>query len=195
MSPDFVLAGTGSRSLRVADRATQIAAMDLVTERIAARVVEHDERLVVMSGGAEGFDELLARVAIRQGVRLWLALPNKGYAKHYWGRASLLGRDRTAEFEQILGSAWKVTYVMEQVHGTSALKLDGLHANFWRNQFMADNANDFVVWNPESTGTAHCVTAIKRAGKWRDDMVLAPVAAVRSCAAVHAAGSGAALTG
>lgn len=171
---DFVLAGTGSRSLRTADRSVQVAAMDLVTERVAALVLEHDERLVVMSGGAEGFDELLARVALRLGVRLWLALPNRGYIAHYWGRASLLERDRTEEFAQIAAAAWKTTHVMEQIHGTSALKVDGLHANFWRNEFMVERADDFVVWNPESTGTAHCVKAIKRVGKWRDDMVVGP---------------------
>jgi hypothetical protein len=42
---------------------------------------------------------------------------------------------------------------------------------------MVEQAHDFVVWNPESRGTAHCVAAIKRAGKWRDDMVLSPTPA------------------
>ncbi len=131
-----------------------------------------------MSGGAEGWDELLARIAIRLGVRLWLALPNKGYLRHYWGRASLLNRDRSAEADGLVAAAWKVTHVMEQIHGTTALKLDGLHANFWRNQFMVERSDDFVVWNPESTGTAHCVRVIRQAGKWRGNMVLsdAPVA-------------------
>lgn len=171
---DFVLAGAGSRSLRVAPRDVQVEAMRRCTAYVEARIAEHGERLVVMSGAAEGWDELLARVALRLGVRLWLALPNKGYARHYWGRASLLERDRTTEFAEITSAAWKVTYVMEQIHGTTALKVDGLHANFWRNTFMVDTGQDFAVWNPTSTGTAHCVKAIKAAGKWRDDMVLGP---------------------
>src|SRR4051812_45655295 len=107
---DFVVAGTGSRSLRTDDRAVQVAAMKVTTERIEQLASEHGEQLVVMSGGAEGFDELLARVALRLGIRLWLALPNKGYSKHYWGRASLLERDRTAEFAEIAARAWKTTY-------------------------------------------------------------------------------------
>ncbi|WP_045740884.1 hypothetical protein [Actinoplanes rectilineatus] len=182
---DAVLAGTGSRSLVIAPKETRLRVLDLVLERIAARVLEHGSRLVVMSGGAEGMDECLARAAMRLQVRLWLALPNKGYARHYWGRASQLGRDRTAEFAVIADYAERTTFVMEQVHGTSALTLDGLHANVWRNLFMVDGcrsfpgADDFVVLGPvrPKSGTAHCVKALQAAGKWRDDMVLNPAPA------------------
>lgn len=174
---DYVLAGTGSRSLRVADRAVQVDAMERVTAALESRQAEHGNRLVVMSGLAEGFDELLAVVALRLGIRLWAAVPNRGYLAHYWGRESQLKRDRLPEAQAILDQAWKVAYVMEDIHGTTALKLDGLHANFWRNQFMVDQAEDFLVWIPTSTGTAHCVKAIKAAGKWRDDMVLSPMPA------------------
>ncbi|GIF17248.1 macro domain-containing protein [Actinoplanes teichomyceticus] len=180
MTGDFVLAGTGSRSLRTAPRHVQVEAMDRCMDAVARRLSKHGSRLVVMSGAAEGWDELLARVAIRLGIRLWLALPNKGYAQYYWGKASVLERNRLPEFAEIAAAAWKATYVMEQIHGTTALKVDGLHANFWRNQFMVDNADDFVVWDPASRGTAHCVAAIRKAGKWRDDMVIGPGAAMQA---------------
>ncbi len=183
---DFVLAGTGSRSLRTAPREVQVDAMELACARIAERVLEHGDRLVVMSGGAEGWDECLARAAIRLQVRLWLALPNRGYVAHYWGRASALKRDRLAEFAEIEAAAWKITHVMEEVHRTTQLKKDGKHANFWRNDFMVigdpsggfdfDGADDFAVLGPvkPDSGTDHCVKAIKAAGKWRDDMILSP---------------------
>ncbi|GGN39587.1 hypothetical protein FHR83_006686 [Actinoplanes campanulatus] len=174
MTADFVLAGTGSRSLRVAPHEVQVEAMHRCTEAVAARVLEHGSRLVVMSGAAEGWDELLARVAIRLGVRLHLMLPSRSYAAYYWGRASVLERDRTAEFAEIQAAAWKVTFVAEQILGTTALKVDGLHINFHRNLIMVETADSFVVWDPTSRGTAHCVEAIRRAGKWRDDMVLGP---------------------
>jgi hypothetical protein len=107
-------------------------------------------------------------------------LPTRSYVQHYWGRKSLLGRDRTAEFAEIAAYAEKTTYVMEQIHGISALKLDGIHANAWRNLWMVDGgrsfpgADDFAVLGPvkPSSGTAHCVQAIKQAGKWRDEMVI-----------------------
>lgn len=186
MTTDFVLAGTGSRSLRTADRAVQVDAMERCAARIAQRILEHDKDLVVMSGMAEGWDELIARTALKLGVRLWCAIPNKGYIGHYWGRASLLERDRMAEAREILGQAWKVTYVMESVHDTKALKHEGLHANFWRNLFMIEQADDFAVWNPTSKGTAHCVREIKKAGKWKDDMILSPQDAAAESAS-HAA--------
>lgn len=160
---DYVLAGTGSRSLRTADRDTQIAAMRRCETAVNKAHAEHGDRLVVMSGGAEGFDELLARVAIHLHARPWLALPNRGYLTHYWGRASLLGRDRGTEAAELLAQAEQVTYVMEEVHGTTALTVDGLHAKFWRNRFMVDNATAFLVWDPTSRGTAHCLAAIRKA--------------------------------
>lgn len=160
---DHVVAGTGSRSLRVAERGIQVEAMRLCTGAVDTLREEHGDRLVVMSGAAEGWDELLARVALRLGVRLWLALPNRGYLGHYWGRASLLERDRTTEAQDLVAQAWRTTHVMEDVHGTTELKLNGKHANFWRNDFMVDTADRFLVWDPSSKGTAHCLAQIKRA--------------------------------
>lgn len=171
---DFVVAGTGSRSLRTADRDVQIDAMSRCEARIGLLLDSHGSRMVVMTGMAEGWDELVARVALRLGVRLWAAIPNRGYLDYYWRRASLLERDRSAEAAEILAQAERVTYVAEEVYGRSELKWDGLHANFWRNRFMVEQADEFVVWNPTSTGTAHCVEEIRKAGKWRDDMVLGP---------------------
>jgi hypothetical protein len=179
---DFILAGTGPRSLRTAPKPVQEAAMDACLERLATRLFEHGSRLVVMSGLGEGWDECLARAALRLEIRLWCAIPNKGYGRWYWGERSETGVNRLDAFNEIVGRAWKVTYVMEQIHGTSALKVDGLHANFWRNLFMVNGgrgfpgADDFAVLGPVKprSGTAHCVKAIRAAGKWRDDMVLGP---------------------
>lgn len=173
-SVDFVLAGTGSRSLQSADNALKRAALHAIKARLVDLHAEHGTNLVVMSGMAEGFDKALAVAALHWKIRLWCAIPNRGYGAYYWGRASLTGEDRLAEFDSILARADRVTYVAEDIHRTRELKWGGKHANFWRNDFMVAEADDFVVWNPESKGTAHCVAAIKRAGKWRDDMVLSP---------------------
>jgi hypothetical protein len=162
---DFVVAGTGSRSLRVADRAVQVEAMERCTAALEDREAVHGDRLVVMSGMAEGFDELIAVVALRLGIRLWVAIPNRGYLAYYWGRESQLGRDRTAEAQAIVGRAVRVTHVMEDVHNTTALKIGGMHANFWRNLFMVEQASEFLVWDPTSKGTAHCLREIQKAGK------------------------------
>jgi hypothetical protein len=150
--------------------------MDAALERIAIRLLEHGSGLVVMSGMSEGWDECLARAALKLKVRLWCSVPNRGYGDWYWRDHSQLGRNRLPEFNDILSQAWKVTYVMEQIHGTKALKHEGLHANFWRNIHLVENADDFAVLGPvkPKSGTAHCVETIRAAGKWRDDMVLGP---------------------
>lgn len=179
---DFVVAGTGSRALQTAGLALKRYAWERLTGRLSELRSVHGDGLVVMSGMAEGWDHAVAKAALDVGLRLWCAVPNKGYGRHYWSAGqSLTGQDCTAEFAAILDQAWRVTYVMEDVHGTTALKLNGVHANSLRNDFMVTGdglnfpgADDFLVWDPTSKGTAHCVTAIKRAGKWRDDMVLSP---------------------
>lgn len=165
MSADHVVAGTGSRSLRVAPREAQVQAWDRCRAAVRGLHDRHGDRLVLMSGCAEGWDEVIARVAATERVRLWAAVPNRGYGAHYWGRNSLTGRDRSREFADILAAAWRVTYVMEDVHGTNGLYLDGVHSNFVRNYWMVDTAAEFLVWDPTSRGTAHCLAVIRKAGK------------------------------
>ncbi len=160
---DYVVAGTGSRSLQEAGPALKRHVWGLTLDRLR-RVREAVSDLTVMSGGAEGFDYCFARAALHLDLPLWLALPNRGYLAHYYGRASLTGRDRTADAQALVDQAARVTYVMEEIHGTRELKLDGKHANFWRNDFMVQNAAAFLVWDPTSKGTAHCLAQIKRAG-------------------------------
>lgn len=83
MSGDFVLAGTGPRRLRVAARETQVQAFGWCLDRVVQRLDRYGPRLIVMSGGAEGLDECLARAAMRVHARLWLALPNGIHANKW----------------------------------------------------------------------------------------------------------------
>jgi hypothetical protein len=85
-------------------------------------------------------------------------VPNRGYGSYYW-------RDWSGEFERVLAAAWKVTHVMEDIHGASGIYLNGEHSNKVRNRFMVDTAAEFLAWNTGSTGTDHCVKAINRARK------------------------------
>jgi hypothetical protein len=185
---DYVVAGTGPRSIKVSSRATRSAAWQLLLDRMVHLRAVHGDRLVVMSGFAEGWDEAVAKAGIEVGARLWAAVPNGGYGAWYWSAEhSLTKQDRIAEFEALLAQAWRVTYVMEDVHHTSRLHLNGRHANFLRNDWMVvgdgrgfSGAHDFLVLGPvkPKSGTADCVETIKAAGKWRDDMVLLPDTAI-----------------
>jgi hypothetical protein len=141
------------------------AAADRTMEALCGLIESHGDRLVVMSGMAEGFDSCMAWTAIRAGIRLWCAVPTRSYGGYYWGRASLTGQDRLAEFWSILRQAWKVTYVMEEIHGVDSLYLNGEHANNVRNRFMVEQADEFVAWDVRpGSGTAHCVEQARLAG-------------------------------
>lgn len=175
---EWVLVGTGSRSLRTEPPGVRAHAATLVNDRLGQAFVERGDYLIVMSGMAEGFDHLLAVTALSLGIPLWCAIPNKGYGRHYWQRNSVTGRDQYAEWCRILDAAYRVTYVMEDIHGTSDLYLAGVHSNFVRNDWMVEQGDDFAAWDLTSRGTAHCVAAIKRAGKWRDGMALDRVEAI-----------------
>lgn len=176
---EYVVAGTGSRRVQVADNAAKRQAWDLAVDRLQSALSVHPD-LTVMSGGAEGWDYCLARAALTLRIPLWLALPNRGYGRHFWGRASVTKTDRYDEFRHLVAQATKVTYVMEEIHGTSQLYLNGVHSNFVRNTWMVRGgrdgfvgADDFLVWNdPISGGTKHCIDEIKKASKWHADMLI-----------------------
>ena len=162
----FVIAGTGSRSLQQANTETKMEAKARVMAEIEASKANHGDNLVIMSGMAEGFDKLIALCAIEQEVKLWCAIPNKGYADYYWGRNSLTGQNQMAAFNAIVANAWRVTYVFEDVHHKhTGLHINGRHSNFVRNDYMVAQGNAFWVWDPTSSGTRDCLDSIKAAGK------------------------------
>ena len=129
-----------------------------MAEVLANRLDERGDELIVMSGMAEGFDHLLAVTALKLNIPLWCAVPNRGYGQHYWRKNSLTCRDQYAEFCRLIDAAYRVTYVC------SDLYVNGQHSNFVRNSWMVEQAHEFVVWDPSSRGTAHCVAEISRAG-------------------------------
>jgi len=116
--------------------------------------------LIVISGMAEGFDEALARAAIMANVPFIAAIPNNGYIEYYWGKKSMLGRNRMAESQEILSKASDIVYVCDGIYGP-----DGRHANFHRNEWMVDHANIVWAYNPTTRGTAQCYAYCKKVGK------------------------------
>jgi len=153
-SPPYIIAGTGSRSFMPTDLARAWLHRHLTTTMVA-----HPD-LELMSGYAEGWDEFIAREAIASGLPLHAAIPNRGYGRYYWGQHSLTGRDRLAEFNELLSHAKTVVYVC----GNDVYR-GGVHANFVRNQYLVDHANEFVVFGSTSRGTADCVRRIVLANK------------------------------
>jgi hypothetical protein len=148
-----IIAGTGSRSF-VLEPSYPYEFYKWLHERLHTR----DESLMLMSGMAEGWDEFVARAAIACGFPWIAAVPNRGYGEYYWGRHSRSGENRYEEFKDLLCHANEVVYVC------NSIKVNGVHSNFLRNQWMVDNADEFVVYCPTSRGTADCMRRIKLAG-------------------------------
>jgi len=161
----FVVAGTGSRSLQSSDLKVKQAVCEQIRLNLLDLYAKWGSDLIVMSGMAEGFDKALAVVAMQMRLPLWCAIPNKGYSRYYWGKKSLTGKDQCYEFDAILHYAMHITYVMEDIHNTDSLYLNGLHSNFVRNNYMVEQAEYFLVYNPESAGTRQCLSQIKKANK------------------------------
>lgn len=161
-----IVAGTGARELQVVDVFTKERVVGHIDEQLHVRKEEHGDNLIVMSGMAEGFDKALALRALALNIKLWCAIPNKGYANYYWRDHSLTGMNMINEFNNIIDRAWRVTYVMEDIHGLdNQLYLGGRHSNFLRNDFMVEQATEFLVWDPQSRGTRDCLASIREAGK------------------------------
>jgi hypothetical protein len=162
----FIVAGTGSRGLKLASQEIKDRAVAATTASLEALKLIHGDKLRVMSGMAEGFDELIAMVAIKLEIKLIAAVPNKGYGAYYWANHSLTGTNRMGHFNGIIARADKVINVMEDVHGIQrGLYLNGRHSNFLRNDYMVAQANHFLVWDPSSSGTRDCLATIVKSGK------------------------------
>lgn len=153
----WVVAGTGPRALQDWPPTEKRRTYGVILAAIDGLRRQHGDLLTIMSGMALGFDKALAMAALELNVPLWCAIPNRGYGRYYW-------RDRHAEFQRIVDRAAQVTYVMEDVHHTSALRLGGRHANMIRNLWMLDQAQQVIAWPSTSGGTAHCLRAARIAG-------------------------------
>ena len=159
MKPPLTIAATGSRSSRITPGL--VAKLDAFLE---GRSAAHD--LKVISGMAEGWDELVARRCTTLGVPFIAALPDPGYGAYYWSaERSRSGKDRLAELDELLGAAIEVRYVCQGPYGL----LDGrrAHSNFVRNQWLVDNANELVAHREPglSRGTDDCLRRALEAGK------------------------------
>lgn len=155
----FYIAGTGSREL-ILDIDKRRKVRDYLADLLVKAKEKHGDKLIIISGMAEGFDEAFARAAIMTNVPFIAAIPNEGYLNYYWGNNSMLKRNRMKEADWILDHAAEFTYVCKGIYGP-----DGRHANHHRNEWMVDRANIVWAYNPQTKGTAQCVSYAKKTGK------------------------------
>ena len=145
--------GTGSRSLVVSlDRKDVYG---IVETRILEIAAGEDGGIVLFSGLAEGFDEMIAKIGIRNGIDVVGFLPNLGYPDYYWRRNSLTGYNRIHHYREMFDQ------LTDCVVCCSSIYEDGEHSNFVRNRIMVAAADHALVYNPKSTGTAHAVSHLR----------------------------------
>lgn len=158
----YTITGTGSRSLAkdpLQFNKIQTVLAGLIEE--AKLYYPGEGELRIMAGGAEGFDHALARAAYKCGVPYVLALPNKGYGQHYWGKASQCGVDRMDIFNAMVDNAAEVIYVCPSIYAE-----DGRHSNFIRNEYMINNSDEVWVYNPTTPGTKQAYSYTRSCNKY-----------------------------
>jgi predicted Rossmann-fold nucleotide-binding protein len=159
MKKKMSIMGTGSRSMLTEPDVKEIY-FNLEAEvlRLADKYDLH-----LISGMAEGWDEAIAKAAMRNGIPYTVMIPNKGYGNYYWGKNSLLKKNRMNVFNELVKHATKVVYVCDSIYE----EIDGkeVHANFIRNQAMVDACDVALVYKPESRGTKDAVERLQKAKK------------------------------
>lgn len=149
----MIVAGTGSRSLAALAETDFKKYRQLCDDVTAYLRSLNDSDLVVISGMAEGFDEILAFAAVELQIPLRAYIPNKGYGEYYWKKNTCSGEDRYDVFFTLLDYAKRtgeIRYVCNAIYSNS------IHSNLIRNWAMVDDCDLLLVYNPVSPGTKSC---------------------------------------
>lgn len=149
----FKLMGTGSRSMVTRKDCREIYAR--LEEKIL--FMNESDDLHLISGMAEGWDEAIAKVGMRNGIPYSVYIPSPTYGTYYWGQHSLTGKNRKATFDKLCGHA-------AEVHVVCADHQFG-KANFVRNQAMVDACDGALVFDSSSSGTRDAVNRLSKATK------------------------------
>ena len=163
----FRIMAAGPRRLATASVAERRYIYNWVVRQLEGSLGNHGERLSVVSGMAEGFDECVTVAAQRLGIPVLAVVPTPSYGRYYWGRNSVTGRDRAAAFGALLARASEVRYVSARVWVYTDGKRQ--HANFARNDEMIALSNGALVLPSTSPGTTHAIVSLTEAGvpiKW-----------------------------
>jgi hypothetical protein len=158
---DFVVMVTGARELVNASKEIREAAhIGLAAE---FTTLKEKYNLTVVTGLAEGFDELAAVLALELGVPYVVVMPNRSYGLYYWGQHSLLNRNRLPRYNELKDSASEYITVANTLYVRKPTDLNvpvafrvGEHANMVRNTYMLDISDGVIVWDPTTSGTRDC---------------------------------------
>lgn len=143
----MIICGTGHRPDKLGgyDRETFYMGASLATKYLSGTGNR------VISGGALGWDQMLAQAALDLNVPLTLALPFPDFYSK-WPKSS------QDYLELLVSQADEVKYVCAE--GYAPWKMQQ------RNEWMVDKADKVVaLWNGTSGGTSNCVKYAEKVGK------------------------------
>lgn len=144
----MIVAGTGHRPDKLGGYSTAIKGKLRDTAVTGLRKTHATQ---VISGGALGWDQALARAALDYKIPLTLALPFEGFWSR-WPESSI------RELHMQIEAADKVVYVCEP--GYAPWKMQE------RNKWMVDHCDAVLaLWNGTDGGTANCLKYATKAGK------------------------------
>lgn len=171
--------GTGSRELIVDPNAKEV--YDNTEEYLVWRHEQEVGGIHLICGLAEGFDEVIGLVGLRNNIPYDCYIPTKDYGNYYWAQHSLTKRNRIDRFNEIMLGARAVHYLEDLYHQTPKF-LSGpgimrgpnywigdpqlgegmwLHANMARNEEMVKVSDMAVVYDKGSRGTRDAVARLK----------------------------------
>jgi len=149
----YFVMGSGSRSMILEPDARSI--YDNL-EAFVLELYESHPNMVCYSGMAEGWDEALAKVCMRNKIPYICVIPHPTYGVYYWRDHSVTGRDRHSTYLELLQHASSYVTV------ANTLYVDGVHANFVRNQWMVDRSQLALVYKATSPGTRDAVARMEQ---------------------------------
>lgn len=163
------ISGTGSRSFALLPQEEEARILDdLVNEMRNIKAVYKD--IIVVSGGAEGWDYELTIAAQLLDIPYELILPNRSYLTYYWEKHSVLGIDNSVNAKRMYKNAYNVKYTSDKYNkNTELFYVNHVPINLVRNIQMVEESDVFCVYGPTSRGTSQCLRVIKKLNKpWKE---------------------------
>lgn len=111
----------------------------------------HGKQLCLVTGGALGVDQMVARIALEMGIPYVICVPHQGHGSNW-------PLDAQELYEHLKANARTVKLVTDAPYSPQALQI--------RNQFMVDGSEELIaVYDGSTGGTANCIQYAQSVGK------------------------------
>jgi hypothetical protein len=150
MEKSMIVCGTGTRQAcnYSPEERTEIGrkVMSLLKDLGATKCI---------SGGAQGFDYIIAVAAFKLGLPYTIMWPNPTYIDYYWNGNGSVHADVERKAKEL---EWLRNNAAAEVNVCQGIYQGKVHSNFIRNEAMVDESNAVIRLSGKapSSGTHHC---------------------------------------